>query len=91
MAQMKVPRSTHLPLPEGHVDDEELKDGHVGREPGLSKDAVQAAERDSHPSQQQRRQPEQPAVPRPRAEGQAPERLLAIAIAIAIAMLCSEE
>lgn len=57
------------------MDREVLEDGHVAGEPRLSEDAVHAAEGDSRPPQQQRRQPEQPAVPRPRSEGETPESL----------------
>lgn len=57
------------------MDREVLEDGHVAGEPRLSKDAVHAAQGDSRAPQEQRRQPEQPAVPRPRSEGEAPESL----------------
>lgn len=57
------------------MDDKVLQDGHVAGEPRLPEDAVQPAEGDRHPSQQQRRQPEQAVVPCPRPEREAPESL----------------
>lgn len=57
---------------------EVLEQRHVFGEPSLAQDAVHAAKGERHPAQQQRRQPQQAAVPRPRPEGEAPESLVQV-------------